>query len=164
MDRISWDDYFITIAHAVATRSEDPSSKVGCVIVSRDNAPISFGYNGFIAGCNKHGQTFERPMKYQLVIHAEMNAMIFAKDDLHGAKLYCTHAPCANCLKHALQAGIRHIIFEESELLSRLSDLQLEAAYQLAKSVDMDCFHDLNGIWYGNTITTELQKRKESGV
>ena len=162
MTRPNWDEYFMDIARAVALRSEDPSSKVGCVIVDKNNRPISFGYNGFVAGCNERGESFERPMKYNLVIHGEMNALLFAKQDLKDAKVYCTHAPCDNCLKHLLQSGIRYIIFDDTELLSRLSVDSLIACMRLANSVEMESLHNTNGIWYGNIITEELDHRGSS--
>ena len=41
----SWDEYFIEIAKVTAKRSKDPSTQTGCVIVDKNNRPISFGYN-----------------------------------------------------------------------------------------------------------------------
>ena len=46
---VNWDQYFMNIANEVATRSKDPSTQVGCVIVDSDHRPISFGYNGALA-------------------------------------------------------------------------------------------------------------------
>ncbi|MDR2760786.1 MAG: hypothetical protein LBB09_02980 [Rickettsiales bacterium] len=110
---LSWDQYFMNIAKEVAKKSKDPSTKVGCVMVDKSNRPISFGYNGFIMGCDESLMTHERPFKDMLTIHAEMNALIFAKRDVEGCKMYVTHASCDNCLKHMLQAGIREIIYEK---------------------------------------------------
>jgi dCMP deaminase len=45
---IDWDHYFINIADEVATRSKDPSTQVGAVIVDKNHRPVSFGYNGFL--------------------------------------------------------------------------------------------------------------------
>ncbi len=45
---IDWDEYFINIADEVATRSKDPSTQVGAVIVDKKHRPVSFGYNGFL--------------------------------------------------------------------------------------------------------------------
>ena len=162
MTRPNWDEYFMDIARAVAKRSEDPSTQVGCVIVSKDNEPISFGYNGFVAGCNDNGCCFERPMKYHLTVHAEMNALLYAKQDLHQARLYCTDAPCENCLKHVLQSGIRYVYFDRHELMTRHPNISLQACLRLIESVTVESMHNTNGIWYGNLITTELDKRKEN--
>ena len=45
---IDWDNYFINIADEVATRSKDPSTQVGAVIVDKNHRPVSFGHNGFL--------------------------------------------------------------------------------------------------------------------
>lgn len=112
---MNWDEYYMSIAWAVSTKSKDPSTKVGCVLVSRDNKPISFGYNGFVAGCNEKFMTFEKPYKDMMSIHAEMNALIFAQKSVEGGKAYVTHVSCDNCLKHLLQAGIKEIIYDKSD-------------------------------------------------
>ena len=106
---MNWHEYFMNIAKAVALKSKDPSSKVGTVIVDKKKRPISFGFNGFVAGCDEGHMTFERPLKYNLIIHSEMNAIIFANRSLEGCVLYSTHGPCDNCLKHILQSGVRTI-------------------------------------------------------
>lgn len=46
----SWDKYFIEMAVLVSTKSKDPSTKVGCVIVGPDNEIRSTGFNGFPRG------------------------------------------------------------------------------------------------------------------
>ena len=110
---MDWDRYFMGIAEAVAKRSKDPSTKVGCVIVGENYEPISFGYNGFVAGCDESYMTFERPYKDMLSIHAEMNALIFAQRDIKNSRIYVTNAPCDNCLKHLLQAKVKEIVFDK---------------------------------------------------
>ncbi len=162
MDRPTWNQYFMAMAHVASTRSEDPSTKVGCVIVSGDNRVISTGYNGFVAGCYQDGMCFDRPMKYHLIIHAEMNALMFARQDLRGAKLYCTDAPCENCLKHILQSGIRYVMFDRHELMIRHPDISLEACIKLIGSVRLDSMHNTEDEWYGNLIREELDKRGDN--
>lgn len=110
---MDWDKYFISIAESVSKKSKDPSTKVGCVIVSEDYEPISFGYNGFVAGCDEDYMTFERPYKDMLSIHAEMNALIFAQRAIKNSRVYVTNAPCDNCLKHLLQAKVKEIVFDK---------------------------------------------------
>lgn len=115
----SWNEYFIEIAKVTAKRSKDPSTQTGCVIVDKNNRPISFWYNGFIWWADEKCFTWERPMKYHFVIHAEMNAIIFAKRDLTGCKLFTKYFPCENCLKHILQAGITEIVYEHAFVESK---------------------------------------------
>lgn len=42
VEQISRDEYFLKIAREVASRSKDPSTQVGCVIVDEKYRPISF--------------------------------------------------------------------------------------------------------------------------
>ena len=51
MDVLSWDEYFMGLAHLSAMRSKDPSTQVGAVIVSGEHRVVSIGYNGFPNGC-----------------------------------------------------------------------------------------------------------------
>ncbi len=109
-----WDEYFMKIAATVADKSKDPSSKNGCVIVDSRKRVVSLGYNGMIQGADEAKMTLtERPMKYYFSIHSEMNALIFAHQDLAGCTLYNQMATCENCLKYCLQAGITRFVYSE---------------------------------------------------
>ena len=84
-----WDEYFLNIAEAVAQKSKDPSSKMGCVIVDQNKRVVSLGYNGMVQGADESKMTMsERPMKYYFAIHSEMNAVLFAHQPLEGCTLY----------------------------------------------------------------------------
>jgi dCMP deaminase len=162
---ISWDEYFINIAEQVAKKSKDPSTKTGCVIVDNKKRPVSFGYNGFVGGCDETKMSQERPLKYHLVIHAEMNAILFSRKDLENCILYSLYAPCENCLKHVMQAGIRKIIYKNSVVESKVNkneksmtnSITNEAITRLLlSSPGIDC-HNINGKSYlkemwGNNI------------
>lgn len=110
---MNWDEYFMGVARAAALKSEDPSTQVGCVIVSPDNEAVSFGYNNFIEGADPQYMTTEKPMRYLLSVHAEMRAILHAKRSVEGCKVYVTHASCENCLKHMIVAGIKEVIYEK---------------------------------------------------
>lgn len=123
--KMTWDDYFIQISKTVASKSKDPSTKIGAVIVDENHRPISFGYNGLPQGADESRLTLtERPLKYHYVIHAEMNAILFAKKDLTNCILYCEYAPCDNCLKHIIQTGIKKIVYEKLFVNSVFTDTQ----------------------------------------
>ena len=47
--KLSWDNYFISLAFLTASRSACSRLHVGCVIV-KDTRIISVGYNGFLPG------------------------------------------------------------------------------------------------------------------
>ena len=118
-----WDEYFMEIAEVVASRSKDPSSKMGCVIVDENKRVVSLGYNGMLQGADESKMTLsERPMKYYFVIHSEMNALIFAKRDLTGCTVYNRVATCENCLKYCLQAGITRFVYKELRVHSHSTD------------------------------------------
>lgn len=129
MPNISWDELYMQQAFVVAKGSKDPSTKVGAVIVTKDNEPVSQGYNGFPKGCDESHYSWDRPIKYYLVNHAEMNALSFAKDkrDLKGAKIYITHHPCEACMKQCIAEGITEFIFEDDSVLSRFNEFQKQA-------------------------------------
>lgn len=133
---MDWNEYFMGIAEKVALKSKDTSTKVGCVIVSEDKTPISFGFNGWVRGCDESHMTWDRPLKYHMVIHAEMNAIMFSKQSLKGARLYCTHYPCDNCLKHILQSGIREIFYKSDEVVKRFEPNSIKAIQRLIKATN----------------------------
>lgn len=118
-----WDEYFMGIAEAVSKKSKDPSSKMGCVIVDDNKRVVSLGYNGMVQGADESKMTLEeRPMKYYFAIHSEMNALIFAHQDLTGCTIYNRVATCENCLKYCLQAGIKRFVYKELRVHSHSTD------------------------------------------
>ena len=118
-----WDEYFLNIAAEVAKKSKDPSSQCGCVIVDEKHRVISVGYNGLIQGADESKLTLsERPLKYRFAVHSEMNALIFAHQDLSGCTLYNNIATCDNCFKYCLQAGIKRFVYRTLRLHSHSTD------------------------------------------
>lgn len=116
--RRSWDEYFLDIAELISTRSKDPSTKVGAVIV-RDKTILSTGYNGFARGINDDiPERYDRPEKYLWTIHAEENAILNAGRlgvKTEGASLYVIPMhPCSNCALSIVQSGIKEVIFKKS--------------------------------------------------
>lgn len=113
MDRPSWDEYFLAIARTVSIRSPDAQTKVGCVIVDENNRIVSTGYNGFAAGSDDENLPKTRPDKYPHMIHAEINAIIYAYRDLSRCTLYTTLSPCHECMKAIRAARIGRVVFDE---------------------------------------------------
>ena len=116
-DYLKWDDYFMGIALLSAQRSKDPSTSVGCCIVSKDNKILSVGYNGMPTGCSDDEFPWERegaPLetKYLYVCHAELNAILnYTGSDIKGAKVYTTLFPCNECTKALIQSGVGEVIY-----------------------------------------------------
>lgn len=112
-ERIAWDQYFMSQALILSTRSTCQRLAVGAVLV-RDKRIIAGGYNGSVSGdahCLDEGCYLEDGHCVR-TIHAEMNALLqCAKFGVatEGAEIYVTHYPCLQCTKSLLQAGISHI-------------------------------------------------------
>ena len=111
-DYISWDEYFMGVAMLSGMRSKDPSTQVGCCIVSQDNKILSMGYNGFPMAWEREG---DDPLetKYVYSTHSELNAILnYSGGSLAGAKLYVSLFPCNECAKAIIQSGIREVIYD----------------------------------------------------
>jgi dCMP deaminase len=107
-----WDKRFIDLAEHIASWSKDPSTKVGAVIVDEKKRIVSVGYNGFSAGVNDSHERYDnREMKYEMIIHGEINAILFANQDLHGCTLYTwPFMPCSRCASIVIQKGINRVV------------------------------------------------------
>ncbi len=109
-----WDEYFMSIARAVALKSKD-LTKVGVVIVGPDKEIRSTGYNGFPRGIldGASSTRWERPEKYEWIEHAERNAIYNAarcgartKDCM----MVTLGPPCTPCARAIIQAGITEVV------------------------------------------------------
>lgn len=121
---VKWDTRFLGLAAHISAWSKDPSSQVGAVITD-GNRIVSVGYNGFAAGVEDRTERLvDRNCKLNLTIHAEENAMIFAKRDLTGCTVYVTHPPCPRCASKLIQEEVRRIvcIAPSEDFLSRWAD------------------------------------------
>ena len=93
--------------------SKDPRTKVGALILRADGTPVSWGYNGFPRGIVETAELWNnREEKYKRVLHAESNAIDFARESLEGTTIFCSLFPCSNCAARIVQAGIKTVVFE----------------------------------------------------
>ena len=119
-DVLSWDQYFMGMAHLSAKRSKDPNTRVGACIVNPQKRVVGPGYNGFPYGCEDDEFPWERDgnfldTKYPYVVHAELNAILNSIQDLHGCTLYVSLFPCNECAKAIIQAGITCVVYESDK-------------------------------------------------
>lgn len=123
--RPEWDEYFMSIAKVVASRSNCIKRKVAAIIV-KDKRVISTGYNGTPRGarnCNEGGCPRCNSMAQSgtgleecLCCHGEENAITQAAyhgTSLKGATLYTTFAPCLLCTKMIINSGIREVVYNQ---------------------------------------------------
>ena len=109
---MDWDNFYIGLARYVSTKSKDPSTQTGAVIVRPDNTVASVGFNGFPQAMPDVSAWYEnREEKYSRVIHAEMNSLLLCREPVRGYTLYSSLFPCDRCAVHAIQAGIERFVF-----------------------------------------------------
>ena len=107
-----WDKRYLDMAKLIATWSKDPSTKCGAVIVNKHNEIVSVGFNGFPKGVQDTTMRLEdRDTKYATTLHAERNAILFARQPLHDCTIYTFPMQCCSeCAAMAIQSGIkRHV-------------------------------------------------------
>jgi len=120
---INWHEYFMKIADVASERSKDPNTQVGACVVDKNNRIISTGYNGFPNRCRNDIFPWDRdnpdPLKnkYLYVVHAELNAILAAKQDLTDCRIYVNMLPCNECAKAIIQSGIREVIFSSEKYI-----------------------------------------------
>jgi dCMP deaminase len=136
--RPSWDEYFMNIARAVASRSTCSRRSVGALVV-KDKRILATGYNGAPAGlrhCDHGGGADMRDGHCARSTHAEQNAIVQAAKHgtpIDGSTVYCTDQPCLTCAKLLVNAGVRRVVFEgeyPDELAVEILD---EARIELAQ-------------------------------
>lgn len=112
-----WDIRFLKLAEFVSSWSKDPSTKVGAVITDKKNRIISLGYNGLPQGVlDTEERLNNRELKYKLVVHGEINALLFAERSVEGCTLYTwPFMPCSNCTSQLIQVGISKVIAPYSD-------------------------------------------------
>ena len=108
-----WHRRFLALSEQIATWSKDPSRGVGAVIVSPSKQIVSTGFNGLPRGVEDRPERLERPVKYDLIVHAEMNAIIqCARNGVTpiGCAIYSSFFPCVNCALAIVQSGIETVV------------------------------------------------------
>ena len=115
MDKQKILDYrYLKMASIWAENSYCTRRKVGALIV-KDKMIISDGYNGTPSGFENICEDSNGVTK-PYVLHAEANAITKiarSGNNSDGATLYVTAAPCIECAKLIIQAGIKRVIYSE---------------------------------------------------
>jgi dCMP deaminase len=115
-----WDRRFLQLADQIATWSKDPSRGVGAVIVSPARQIVATGFNGLPRGFADLPERLQRPVKYDLVVHAELNAIIQCGRNgvsATGCTMYTSFAPCVQCSLAVAQSGIARVVTWEPDLV-----------------------------------------------
>lgn len=123
-ERPSWDEYFMTLANEVATRTTCMRRAVGAVIV-KDKRILATGYNGVPSGLAHCGETgclreelgVPSGQRHEICrgLHAEQNAIIQAARygiNIDGATIYVNTQPCVVCAKMLINSGITEVVYQ----------------------------------------------------
>jgi dCMP deaminase len=108
---------YLKMAYAEATRSPDPSTQQGAVLVATDGAVLGRGHNRFPRGIASTPERLaDRAQKYPRVTHAERAAIYDAvarghtPAEIAAATLYCPWFACDRCAEVILEMGVRRVI------------------------------------------------------
>lgn len=140
------DKRYIRMATIWAENSYCNRRKVGALIV-KNKMIISDGYNGTPSGFENVCED-ENNITKPYVLHAEANAITKiarSSNSSDGATLYVTAAPCIECAKLIIQAGIKRVVYS--------THYRLEDGIKLLKraKIEVVCM----------ALDTEIKKEEE---
>ena len=118
------DKRYLRMAIIWAENSYCERLKVGALII-KDNMIISDGYNGTPSGFENICED-ENNVTKPYVLHAEANAITkvaASSNNSTGATIYVTNAPCIECSKLIIQAGIKRVVYSKEYRLTDGCDL-----------------------------------------
>ena len=144
----AWGDRYINLAKEISTWSKDPSTQVGAVVIGNNGEVLSQGYNGFPRSIKDTPQRLkDREKKYNLVVHAEMNAIYNASLNgvsLKGSTLYVYGLPiCNECAKGVIQVGIDKVIATRPADYNKEWDESIKDAKALFKEAEVEYIIDV---------------------
>jgi dCMP deaminase len=106
-----WDGRFLRLAKEVALWSKDPSTQTGAVLVDERRRLVSVGFNGFPHKIKDDERLQDRRLKYEIILHAEINALIVAARPLVHHTLYLyPYLSCSRCTVVMIQAEIAKVV------------------------------------------------------
>ena len=144
----AWGNRYTCLAKEISTWSKDPSTQVGAVVIGNNGEVLSQGYNGFPRGIKDTAARLkDRERKYNLVVHAEMNAIYNAGLNgvsLKGSTLYVYGLPvCNECAKGIIQVGIDKVIATRPADYNEKWDDSIKDAKALFKEAEVEYLIDV---------------------
>ena len=130
-----FDRSYLEMARVWAKNSYCTRRKVGALLV-KARMIISDGFNGTPAGFENICEDPSTGKTKPYGRHAEANAITkVAKsgNNSDGATLYVTDAPCMECAKLIIQAGIRRVVYRDEYRLTDGVDLLRKAGIEVEK-------------------------------
>ena len=127
-----FDKNYLDMAAIWAKNSYCKRRQVGALLV-KNRMIISDGFNGTPSGFENQCEDENNTTK-PYVLHAEANAITkVAKsgNSSEGATLYITTAPCIECAKLIIQAGIVRVVYAEEYRMSEGIELLKRAGVEV---------------------------------
>ena len=127
-----FDKNYLDMAAIWAKNSYCKRRQVGALLV-KNRMIISDGFNGTPSGFENQCEDENNTTK-PYVLHAEANAITkVAKsgNSSEGATLYITTAPCIECAKLIIQAGIVRVVYAEEYRMSEGIELLKRAGIEV---------------------------------
>ena len=139
------DSIFMWKAHRVSSISDDPSKKVGAIIGYPDGSIVGMGFNDLKPGTENREEILNnKEHKNKIIIHAERNAIDNVRNSLNfssmGLKMcsiYVSFAPCEECAKYIIQAGIGRVVFPKMDPSSSWWE-SAERAKELMRNAELE--------------------------
>ena len=130
-NRISIHKFYMQLAKVVSLRSTCSRSKVGCVVLDKNNHVIATGYNGVPRNafhcidypCAGASEPSGEGLEKCEAIHAEANALIQCKDTQEIQMIYVTHSPCIFCARMIANTSCKYIYYETKYAHEQVFDL-----------------------------------------
>lgn len=140
-----WNKWFLGLAQYISTASKDPSTKVGAVIVDNDRRVVSVGYNGFPRGVKDTEERLNnRELKYAIIVHAERNALIFARGSIKGCTIYTyPMMPCSVCASMIIQSGIKKVVAPKTDNPRWIEQIELSLVLFRESGVEYEFVENL---------------------
>lgn len=129
-----FDKHYLQMAQIWAKNSYCKRRQVGALIV-KERMIISDGFNGTPSGFENECED-ENGQTKQFVLHAEANAITKIAKSNNNSKdstLYITDAPCVECAKLIIQAGIIRVVYINDYRISDGIDLLRKANIEIIK-------------------------------
>ncbi|WP_311441981.1 deoxycytidylate deaminase [Hoylesella enoeca] len=123
---------YLRMARIWAENSYCKRRQVGALVV-KDKMIISDGFNGTPSGFENECEDDTNITK-PYVLHAEANAitkLARSSNNSDGSTLYVTAAPCIECSKLIIQAGIKRVVYAEKYRLEDGPDLLRRAGVEV---------------------------------
>ena len=111
------DSRYMGLAWVYAGFSKDPHTQVGAVVVNEYNCLLGIGYNGPPRLIDDDSISWDRSTdpeevtRYDVVVHAESNAIDHSCGDVTGATIYVTALPCPRCMLEIVRHEIGRVVY-----------------------------------------------------